>query len=130
MDFIDQNLEAVRASRGNRQLMEGEGETGGQFFADAAGVNQTFFGPDDVIFLPEPDPTWWEILEGTYNVPTSLGNVSSDGNSAMTDIQEVNGLFNYARINEDPVTVKHLAGDTMLPVLKVPKAIYIADVTP
>ncbi len=104
--------------------------TGGQFFADAAGVNQTFFDDDSVVFLPDPDPTWWEILEGTYNVPTALGNVSQDGGAAMADVTEVNGLFNYAKLNDDPVTVKHLAGDTMLPVLKVPKAIYIADVTP
>jgi hypothetical protein len=37
-------------------------------------------------------------------------------------------MFSYAQVTSDPVTVKHVAGDTFLPVLKVPKAIFIATV--
>lgn len=98
------------------------------FFQDAAGTNQDFWSADKIVFTPEPSPDWWEYIEGSYPVPTNLGNVHSDGVAAIGNVLEVNGMFNYAILLEDPVTVKQVAGDTFLPVLKVPKSIYIADV--
>ncbi len=40
------------------------------------------------------------------------------------------GMFSYAKVTDNPVTVRHFAGDTFLPVLKVPAAVWIADVVP
>lgn len=99
------------------------------FYVDAAGTTRQWFATDKVVFTPEPDPTWWEIIEGTYVVPTSLGNVAADAGAMVAATKEVRGAFSYAKINDDPVTIKHLAGDTFLPVLKVPSAIFIADVS-
>lgn len=100
------------------------------FFVDNDGSYQSFIGADTVVFTPEPSADWWEILEGTYPVPTNIGNVSPDAAAAMGNVATVAGQFSYAIVTSDPVTVKQVAGDTFLPVLKVPNAIFQADVTP
>lgn len=100
------------------------------FFQDKDGVDVDFFGPDTVVFTPDPSPEWWEVVEGSTPVPRGLGNISADASAALADIMQVNGLFSYARINFNPVVIEQFAGDEHIPLLKVPKAIFIADVTP
>ena len=98
------------------------------FFEDADGTNRTWFQDEDVIFTPDPSADWWEMLEGSFVVPTSVGNVGSDASAMLGDVKTVHGKFSYALLTQEPVGIKHLMGDTCLPVLKVPSAIYIADV--
>ena len=100
------------------------------FFEDDDGDAQSIFGDDTVVFCPTPSTDWWEVLQGTYLTPTNLGGVSPDGTGAVGDLTQTSGMFSYAHVLSDPPTVKHVAGDTFLPVLKVPAAICIADVTP
>ena len=97
------------------------------FFEDNDGTLQDWWATDNVVFIPEPARDWFEILEGTYPVPTRLGGVARDGVAALSDVQEVTGAFSYATLNDDPVTIKHLAGDTFLPVITAPYAVFIAD---
>lgn len=98
------------------------------FFEDANGNNQDLVGPDQVLFTPEPSTDWIGWLEGTYPVPTTVGQVSADAISATGNVRTVAGMFSYGQVVADPVTVKQVAGDTFLPVLKVPKAIFVATV--
>lgn len=100
------------------------------FFEDSGGTNRSWFGGDTVVFTPEPSPDWFENIEGSYSIPRNLGGVSADANSAAADLESVRGMFSYAKITDDPVGIKHFGGDTFLPTLKVPTAIFIADVTP
>lgn len=99
------------------------------FYDDANDVLQDWFGADTVVFTPEPSPDWYEFLEGTYPVPNSL-TVSADASAALGNVTAQAGPFSYAVVTDDPVGIKHLAGDTFLPVMKVPGAIFISDVTP
>ena len=48
-----------------------------------------------------------------------------DDPRAHVRFKEINASY---QVLSDPVTVKQVAGDTFLPVLKVPKAIFIATV--
>lgn len=98
------------------------------FFEDAGGTTRDWFLDETVVFTPTPTPDWWEILEGTFPVPTSLGNVGGDATAMLSNLRDVNGKFSYAKLIDEPPGIKHYMGDTMLPVLKVPTAIYIADV--
>jgi hypothetical protein len=99
------------------------------FFEDATGTLQSLVGDDQVVFTPEPSTDWIGWLEGTYPVPTSVGTVSVDAADALRgSVTTAAGMFAYGVVNTDPVTVKMVAGDTFLPVLKVPKAIFIATV--
>lgn len=84
-------------------------------------------GAEQVVFCPEPSPEWWEVVEGTYRVPTSF-QPAADGLAARGNFAQVTGMFSYATITDDPPGIKHLAGDTFLPVIKVPDAVYIVDV--
>ncbi len=98
------------------------------FYVDEAGAMQSFWPDDQVTFTPEPSPDWWEWLQGSFQIPTTLGGISEDGVGALNDLATVYGQFSYAKITDDPVGIKHNAGDTFLPVIKVPKAVFIADV--
>jgi hypothetical protein len=99
------------------------------FFEDANGVLQPLVGDDQVAFTPDPTPDWIGWLEGTYPVPTSLGTVAVDAVQTLRgNVTTASGLFAYGVLSTDPVTVKMVAGDTFLPVLKVPKAIFVATV--
>lgn len=99
------------------------------FFEDADGTLQSIIGDKNVVFTPNPSPEWWEVIEGTYPVPTNIGNISADGSGALTNVTNTRGMFSYAHVLSDPVTIKHLAGDTFLPLIKVPNAVFIATVS-
>ena len=99
------------------------------FFVDQDGTSQTIFPADAVTLTPDVTLDWYEMLEGTYLVPTNVGNIS--GNAVQATQQNVmiaKGMFSYAQVLSDPVTVKQMAGDTFLPVIKVPGAVFVLDV--
>ncbi len=97
------------------------------FFEDNDGTNQEFIDGDQIVFTPTPSPEWWEVIDGTYPVPRNIGNLAGDATGALANVMEVAGKFSYGLVTEDPVGIKHVAGDTFLPVLKVPDAIFLAD---
>ncbi len=99
------------------------------FYEDATGVLQPLVGDDQVCFTPDPTPDWIGWLEGTYPVPVNVGTAYADGATAMrSGVTTASGMFAYGVVNVDPVTIKMVAGDTFLPVLKVPKAVFTATV--
>lgn len=101
------------------------------FYVDKDNTVQTWAGNDMVVFTPEISPDWWEMVQGSSPVPSTIyGSVATDGGAAMGSVKEAAGMFSYGQVLADPVTVKHVAGDTFLPLIKVPKAVFIADVTP
>lgn len=99
------------------------------FYVDDAGAFQDWFTGDEITFTPDPSPDWWGFLEGTYPVPTTL-DIVSDAMAALSSLTAVAGPFSYAKMAHNPPSLEHFAGDTFLPVLKNPWAIFQADVTP
>lgn len=100
------------------------------FYSDKDGTLQPFVGGDNIIFHPDPDPTWYELLEGTTPVPGELGLAGGDLSDAIASIDLQQGMYSYAKVTDDPVSATMIYGDNFLPVIKVPKAVFIADVTP
>jgi hypothetical protein len=92
-------------------------ESGGKFWV----------GDDTVIFTPEPDLSWYEFIEGSTPVPVNLER-ASDSVDALRQVILQYGMFSYAKITDDPVAIKQVSGDTCLPIIKVPKAVFIATV--
>ena len=43
-------------------------------------------------------------------------------------IKNVAGMFAYAYVTKDPMGIKEVAGDTFLPLIKVPAAVFQATV--
>lgn len=97
------------------------------FFVDAAGVAKDWLDPDAIVFTPDPSTEWWEFMSGTYPVPRSI-QLASDLDQALGNFQQVSGPFSFANISINPPSLQHFAGDTFLPVLKNPNAIFIAKV--
>ncbi len=97
------------------------------FFVDQNGNFQDWAGMNTIVFTPDPNTDWWEIIEGTYPVPRSI-QLANDLNAVLGNIQQVAGPFSYAQVTTNPVSLQHFAGDTFLPILKNPAAIFIAQV--
>jgi hypothetical protein len=99
------------------------------FFEDADGTNQTFFGDDKVVFCPEVNTVTYELMEGSYQVPSSF-NATQNMASALGSMKTVHGQFSYGVPVHNPPTVQMFFGDTFLPIWKIPDALFTADVTP
>lgn len=97
------------------------------FFIDQNGTAQTILGDDQVVYMPEPDFTWYDLMEGSELIPSDF-QMKANAADIANSLQEMNGMYSYATLVDDPVTIKQIAGDNFLPVIKVPKAIYIADI--
>jgi hypothetical protein len=98
------------------------------FFEDASGSKVKLWPDNVAVFIPMPTPEWQEMLEGTTRIPTSLGGVVPDAVTAMTNFtQDVPGVFSYATMDRHGV-VEQVAGNTWLPTIKNPQAVYVATV--
>jgi len=89
----------------------------------------TVWDDDGITFVPPVDRSWWDMFEGSIPVPNNLGAITDDGLAALANVSTARGMFNYAHVTSDPVGIKHLAGDTFLPIVKATKAIWIAIVS-
>jgi hypothetical protein len=98
------------------------------FYYDQNNSKQSFVGDDQIVFTPEPSLDWVGILEGSYPVPTKAGIVTSAEPSVVSDMILQSGMFAYGVPSADPPTAKIVYGDTFLPILKVPSAIFVANV--
>ena len=97
------------------------------FYATPDEKTHTFFGEDSITFTPEPSVDWFEFIEGSYPVPGSI-DFGRDAEELVGQILQAQGMFSYADILHDPVTIKQVAGDTFLPAWKVPQAGFFATV--
>jgi len=99
------------------------------FYEDKDGVLQSFFGVDTCTFTPEVNTDWYDLPEGTYPVPTGIG-VGENAEDMLSNFGEKAGMFSYSVIEMNPPSILQVAGDTFLPILRNPNAVFIADVTP
>jgi len=95
------------------------------FFTDQNATNQTIWDPNLVVFTPEPNAGWWQLLEGTYDIPTNI-NVQSEGVAAFDSLKRVQGKFGYSLARFDPPGATSFFGDTFLYILKNPSAVFQA----
>lgn len=95
---------------------------------DKGGVTKWFWGPDQIVFTPDvADLGWWGFIEGSFPLPTdSL--VSGDGGAALSSMLTTFGMGAYAEVKLDPPSIVQYSFDTFLPVIAVPKAVFIATV--
>ena len=87
-------------------------------------------GDDEIKFLPTPSPEIYELIPGTYRIPTTLGEVYNAASGALASFAPVVGRFSYAKVTDDPSGIKHIYGDTFMPVIKLPNAFFYATVKP
>lgn len=99
------------------------------FFEDPDGVIRHIWGVDSCVFTPEPaGGEWWENMEGTYQVPTTL-NVTGDTVATLNSFKEVQGMFGFGLpCFNPPSTFDSFYGDTFLPIIKNGSVVYQATV--
>lgn len=134
LDYLSRNVNMAQRFLDQAELPEGLfGFTWvpvyTSFYQDQNGTDQTLFGDDTVVFTPEIDQTVYELMEGTYFVPSSF-NATADMATALSSLKQVVGMFSYGVPVHNPPTAQMFCGDTFLPVWKVPDAMFQADVTP
>lgn len=100
------------------------------FYEDSSDTIQTMLGVDGVVFHPDPDPLWVEWKEGSTPTPSSTGLEGSDLEDALASVDLTQGMYSYGKVTDDPVGCSMVYGDVFMPIIKVPKAVFIADVTP
>lgn len=93
------------------------------FFADKDGTIRQIWDEDLAVFCPDVNTDWWDFMEGTYQVPTTLG-ILGDMMAAANSFQQVQGQFRYAVPCHNPPTYTTYQGDTFLGVIKNPDAVY------
>lgn len=99
------------------------------FYEDQSGTVQTIFGDDAITFAPDISAAVYCLFEGSYLVPSSFG-MFADGMAALNSLSEVYGMGRYAYLDVPPTQINDVAFDTFLPLLRVPNAFFLADVTP
>ncbi len=101
----------------------------GSFFNDQNDAKQTMWDADKIVFCPPPSKSWYTMMDGSYPVPTTYGIMPSLEAAAGTfDFQY--GMCSYAYPIWSPPTAMLAFFDTMLPWVKNPSVLFIADVTP
>jgi len=98
------------------------------FFEDntdtaGAGAIKELFPTGQVTFLPEVSADWYELIEGSKLIPSGVG-ASADISQLIGSAMNAYGEFAYAYATMDPFTCTMVYGDTFLPVIKVPSAVY------
>ena len=86
-----------------------------------------FFPSDQVTFTPEIGSEWYQFVEGSYPVPTNLGILTDLVAAQQSFTHKTFGKFQYANPTHNPPGADAFYGDTFLPELVVPSAIYIAN---
>lgn len=99
------------------------------FWVDSGATLRRIWDADLCVFCPMPSTDWWDFMEGTYQVPTTLS-VVNDTMAARGSMANVQGMFRYAVPTHNPPTYVTYQGDTFLGVLKNPDAVFQLDVTP
>lgn len=98
-------------------------------YVDKTGTVKFFWADDMVVFAPDvADLGWYDFVEGSYPLPTDVGTLHGDAVAATSDLQTIYGLGGYAQVTHDPVGIKQYSFDTFLPVIAVPKSIFIGTV--
>jgi hypothetical protein len=100
-------------------------------YDDKNGTTQLIWSSELCVFTPDPaqTPGWLSFLQGETDVPSDIGKVGESGIDLLGSLKSVTGMYAYAVIGTDPVSIKIIMGDVMLPVLKVPGSVFQATVT-
>lgn len=101
------------------------GET---FFDDQNGVTQSIFPDDQVTFSPAIERNVYTLYEGSLPVPRSF-QIAGDAAAAASNYEIVYGVGGYAVPEYDPIGIKEVYFDTMMPMWKNGLDMFIADTT-
>jgi hypothetical protein len=99
---------------------------GNVYFMAEDGTMKNAFPADACCFTPDIMDEWWGYMEGTTVVPNDVA-VASTATDMLANTTVMDGRYGFATIETDPLAIKQVVGDVFLPIIKVPRAVFIAD---
>lgn len=98
-------------------------------FTKDDGTKVSLWPADGITFLPgeEDAASLWSMFEGSNLVPTTI-DIVPDAMAALAAVETVFGPYGYSQLNHKPISLSNVMGDTFLPAIKIPEAVYITDV--
>lgn len=87
-------------------------------FTDSGGTVTNYVPENHLIMTPEPSEEWGYFDVGSDVIPTD----------DKKNIQEVVGRYEYSTINENPASIALYAGEVRLPIIRIPNALFNANV--
>lgn len=108
------------------------------YFEDGAGTYTEIFPADQITFLPELTPDFYQLQYGSYLVPKEFAFVNAPmvsgqdiGQQLRDMLEQVYGPFRYAVGQMYPTPRLELTqGNTFIPDIKRPESMYIVDTKP
>ena len=97
------------------------------FYEDQNGNNQQIWGSDLVTFMPAVEKYWYEMVLGSMLVPKTI-DVIPTVEAMMANVQLAYGKFIYAQIQQKPIRLSTVMGNTFLPTIKNPNCVWQATV--
>jgi len=98
---------------------------GEAFYEQEDETKVQLFDDDTVTFSPDITKNVYTLYQGSMLVPTFVG--VTQGSTPQTELKY--GICGYAVHNLDPVQMKLVMADNVMPMWKNPQDLYIADVT-
>lgn len=100
-----------------------------QFWNDDSDTVVRPFGANAITFTPAPNDGWYEMTQGTTEIPRDLGGVNMNPETLLSNSYSAPGRYAYGYMpNPDPVRFQVVYGDCYLPWFTVPEAVFIATV--
>ena len=87
-------------------------------FLNASGVVTNYIDPTHILMLPDPNPEWGYMAVGSDAIP-------KDDKRGITEVQ---GMYAYSSLIENPASIAIYAGKVRVPVLRIPKAVSVTKV--
>jgi hypothetical protein len=87
-----------------------------------AETQTALFGENYLAFLPDPTPDYYNFYRGSQDIATTTGVVAGNG---ISGVRSAEGAFAYGKVLDDPARIVLYGGDTWLPVLADPDAVFL-----
>jgi hypothetical protein len=102
----------------------------GAFSVNSAGAVTEWFDGDQITFLPDQDPNWYETMEGSYGVPTQGIAFGNDPVAVARSLQLVYGMFGWCYMDHQHPSVVQVGGDTFMPIIRDGDSVLRFDTVP
>lgn len=87
-------------------------------FINAASNVENYIDPNQILMVPEPNTEWGYMAEGSDAIPKD----------DKRGINEVQGMYSYSTLVENPASIGIFAGKVRLPVIRIPLAVSVTRV--
>jgi len=94
------------------------------YFNDTADSTSTWFGANFIGVMPDVEDSWYEFVEAGNLVPNGVATAQTTIDQMIEQCSVVNGMYSYAEMAINPLSLNVHMGDSALSLIKVPGTYY------